>query len=66
LADDRLIVYGENGILALAEPTPDGYREAARFQFSEQRPCWSVPVVAEGRLYVRDPKKLACFDVQVR
>jgi outer membrane protein assembly factor BamB len=65
LADDRLIIYGESGVLALAEANPAEYREISRFQFSdEKRSCWSVPVVAEGRLYVRDQQKLACFDVK--
>jgi outer membrane protein assembly factor BamB len=64
LVKDHLIVYGENGIAALAEATPAEYREKSRFQFSQERPCWSVPVVANGRLYLRDPKKLTCYDVK--
>jgi outer membrane protein assembly factor BamB len=64
LVNDRLIVYGETGILAMAEATPEAYRETARFEFATQGPCWSVPVIANGRLYVRAPNKLACFDVR--
>lgn len=66
LVDDRLIIYGEkDGVIALAETNPQEYREISRFAFSTQRAsCWSVPVVANGRLYVRDQRKLACFDVK--
>ena len=65
LANDRLIIYGETGVLALAEANPEAYREISRFQFSAaKRWCWSVPVVANGRLYVRDQQKLTCFDVK--
>ncbi len=64
LVEDQLIVYGENGILALAEANPKAYTEKSRFTFSENgRACWSVPVVANGKLYVRDQKRLVCFDV---
>ncbi len=63
--NDQLIVYGANGLLALAEANPQEYVEKSRFQFSPQmNSCWSVPVVANGRLYVRDQEKLVCFDVK--
>jgi outer membrane protein assembly factor BamB len=65
LVNDHLIIYGANGVLALAEATPREYVEKARFQFSAQgRSCWSVPVVSNGRLYVRDQERLVCFDVK--
>ena len=64
LVNDRLIVYGDNGLLALAEANPTEYVERGRFQFSTQSSCWSVPVVSNGRLYVRDQEKLVCFDVK--
>ena len=64
IADGRLIVYGANGQLALAETNPQAYTEKARITFSKAgRACWSVPVVANGRLYVRDQERLVCFDV---
>lgn len=63
--NDQLIIYGANGQLALAEANPKEYVERGRFQFSTQNSqCWSVPVVANGRLYVRDERKLVCFDVK--
>ena len=65
LVNDHLIIYGANGLLALAEANPTKYVEKSHFQFSAQkRACWSVPVVSNGRLYVRDQKKLVCFDVK--
>jgi outer membrane protein assembly factor BamB len=63
--NDQLIVYGANGLLALVEADPQEYVEKSRFQFSSQKnSCWSVPVVANGRLYVRDQERLVCFDVK--
>jgi outer membrane protein assembly factor BamB len=65
LVNDHLIVYGASGVLALVEANPEEYVEKARFQFSDDgKSCWSLPVVSNGRLYVRDQKKLVCFDVK--
>ena len=58
----KLIILGEHGRLAVAEATPDEYREIASFQFSESK-CWSVPVVANGRLFLRDESRLACYEL---
>jgi outer membrane protein assembly factor BamB len=63
LADGHLIVLGEKGDLALAEATPEGYREKARFRLT-RRLCWSVPVLAGGRLYVRDQNDAYCLDLR--
>jgi outer membrane protein assembly factor BamB len=65
LVNDHLIIYGASGVLALAEANPTAYVEKSRFQFSAQtHSCWSVPVVSNGRLYVRDQERLVCFDVK--
>ncbi len=65
LAGDRLVVLGERGNLALVEPSPDGYREKAIFQVSEGR-CWTMPALAQDRLYVRDEKQVLCLDLRRR
>jgi hypothetical protein len=52
--------------VALVEATPDGYREKGRFEQPGhgERPAWPHPVVANGRLYLRDGKVLLCYDVK--
>ncbi len=65
LADGHLIVLGENGKLALAEATPAGYKEKTAFRFSSNK-CWTMPVLANGRLYVRDEEKIVCYDLRKR
>src|SRR5262249_12628321 len=62
IAGDRLIILGENGRLALADATPDAYREKAVCRISHVQ-CWVVPVLADGRLFVRDAENLMCLDV---
>lgn len=63
IADGHLFILGEDGKLALATATPDRYEEKARFRFSGNR-CWTVPVVANGKLYVRDEETLVCYDIR--
>jgi hypothetical protein len=62
-AGNHLIILGEYGKLALAEASHEGYREKAACQVSDQK-CWTVPVLADGRLYVRDEKTVMCFDLR--
>jgi outer membrane protein assembly factor BamB len=70
-ADGRLYVHGENGQVALVEATPAAYREKGRFTPPDQpqytrrdEKAWAYPVVANGRLYIRDQGSLWCYDVQ--
>ena len=43
--------------------TPDGYHEKAACVVSANK-CWTVPVLAGGRLYVRDESELICLDLR--
>jgi outer membrane protein assembly factor BamB len=68
-ADARLYLHGENGEVALVEPSPDEYRERGRFTPPDQpdrgnSKAWAYPVVANGRLYIRDLDCLWCYDIK--
>jgi outer membrane protein assembly factor BamB len=63
IADGHLIILSEDGRLAIAEATPEGYREISSSQIGEGT-CWTVPVVAGGRLYVRDEKRIVCLGLK--
>ncbi|MEW6323193.1 MAG: PQQ-binding-like beta-propeller repeat protein [Acidobacteriota bacterium] len=66
-ADERLYIYGENGMLALAEATPEGYREHGRFRIEASGPpTWSHPIITRGRLIIRDQDVVYAFDVRAR
>lgn len=69
-ADGLLFVHGENGEVALVEATPADYHEKGRFtlpnrpqRINGMERAWAYPVVAGGRLYIRDKKVLWCYDV---
>ncbi|MCG8608703.1 PQQ-like beta-propeller repeat protein [bacterium] len=64
-ADDHLIVLSDKGKLVLAEATPKDYVEKASAQVLKGR-CWTVPTLAGGKLYVRNQKEMACYDISSR
>jgi outer membrane protein assembly factor BamB len=73
-ADGHLYIHLVNGDFVLAEATPAGYREKGRFtppaqpkkkqagQFAEM--SFSYPVIANGRLYIRDLGTLWAYDIK--
>ena len=63
VAAGHLIILAEDGMLRLAEATPAGYHEKASCRVSENK-CWTVPVLAGGKLYIRDESQLLCLDLR--
>lgn len=69
VADGRLYVRGHTeGIVALVEPTAEGYREKGRLEQPERSDtrAWPHPVVSNGGLYLRDQGNLFCYDVTAK
>jgi outer membrane protein assembly factor BamB len=63
IADGKLIVMAEKGNLVIAEATPDSYKLISEAKILSPR-CWSVPVLADGRIYVRNAKgDMVCLEV---
>lgn len=63
LADGKLIVLGEAGLLGLFRPNPELVAELARWQVPGlSYPCWAAPVLAERRLFLRSEVRLVCLD----
>lgn len=63
LADGNLILLTEDGQLKIAKADPTGFKATAMAELFEKR-CWTVPVLANGRLYLRDMSKVACVDLR--
>jgi hypothetical protein len=63
-ADGMLYVLSENHEVALVDASPGEYSEKGRFKVAAHgRPSWAHPVVAGGRLYIRDQQALTAYDV---
>jgi outer membrane protein assembly factor BamB len=70
-AEGRLYLHGENGQVALVEPSAEAYREKGRFAPPDQpkranamEKAWAYPVIAHARLYLRDHGMLWCYDLK--
>jgi len=75
-AGDRLYLYSDEGEVVLLEPNDQEWTEHGRFKLPEMSKApktrdtsrssktWAHPVVANGRLYLRDHELVFCYDVQ--
>jgi outer membrane protein assembly factor BamB len=71
VAENRLYLHGENGEVALVEAASTGYQEKGRFappdqpaRINQMEKAWAYPVVANGRLYLRDQNMLWCYNIR--
>ena len=67
-ADGRLYYRTETGTLLLIEPNAKEYVERGKFSQPDRSrsPAWAHPVVANGKLYIRDQDVLLCYDVKAK
>jgi outer membrane protein assembly factor BamB len=64
-AGNRLYCMGEGGTVGLIDPSPAAYKEVSRFEIPKGGyPTWTPPVVANGRLYLREQDNLYSFDIK--
>jgi outer membrane protein assembly factor BamB len=65
-ADGRLYYRNEGGPMLLVEANPQKYIEHGRFKQPERsnKNAWPHPVIANGKLYLRDQDVLLCYDVK--
>jgi outer membrane protein assembly factor BamB len=62
LAGDHVIVLTEEGELALVKASPARHEEVAKFSAIAGK-TWNYPVIAGGRLLVRNAEEMAAFDI---
>ncbi|HEY3284240.1 MAG TPA: PQQ-binding-like beta-propeller repeat protein [Armatimonadota bacterium] len=65
-ADGRLYARSEQGPVALVEANPNRYVERGRFEQPDRsgKTTWPYPVIANGRLYLRDHDALLSYNVK--
>lgn len=63
LAPPYLLVVSEAGEVALVDASPAEYREVAKSDAIRGK-TWNHPVIAAGRLLVRNGDEVACFDLR--
>jgi hypothetical protein len=65
-ADGRIYYRQEDGTMLLIEPSLKEYLERGRFEQPDRtgEHAWTHPVIANGKLYIRDQDVLHCYDVK--
>ena len=65
-ADGRLYLLSEDGVVGLVEPSPAAYREVSRFELKQRSnyPSWTLPVIADGKLVLRDQERVWAYNVK--
>jgi outer membrane protein assembly factor BamB len=65
-ADGHLYVRYTNGMMTLVKADPNEFHEVSKFEIpgSGKRPSWSHPVVADGKLYLREGDNILCYDLR--
>ncbi|MCB1035537.1 MAG: PQQ-binding-like beta-propeller repeat protein, partial [Acidobacteria bacterium] len=64
-ADGNLYFRYQNGLMLLVEATPTEYREKGSFMIPDvKRESWPHPVIANGKLLLREQGKLYAYDVK--
>lgn len=63
MADGKLIVLGEAGLLGLFRVNHKTPEELSRYQVPQLAyPCWAAPILSDRRIYLRSEKKLIAFN----
>jgi len=62
LADDKLLLIKDDGMLVLVRPNPRQYEELASAQVLKKT-VRALPALSDGRLYLRDTHRFICLDV---
>ena len=67
-AEGMLYCRSETGPICLVEATPKGFNLKGRFDQPDRsdQKSWPHPVIAHGKLYLRDQDVLLCYDVRAR
>ena len=64
--DDHLLCCDIKGNIYLMKPDPEKFIKAAELSKAlgdVKGPVWTIPVVANGRLYLRCKQRLVCYDI---
>jgi outer membrane protein assembly factor BamB len=60
----QLLIISEEGDAVLAEVSPQGLEERGKFKALNGK-TWNHPVIAAGKLLVRNSEEMACYDLDI-
>lgn len=63
MADGHLLVLSDRGVLGLVKATPERYEMVGEAKVLEGL-CWTVPSLADGRLFLRNQSEMVCLEIK--
>jgi outer membrane protein assembly factor BamB len=63
LTNGQFVIHSEDGWATLVNPDPARFNEITRFRTFDEPKNWNPPALVDGKLYVRNHREMACFDV---
>jgi len=66
IADGKFFILNDDGVLTLLEASTSGYRQLAQTKIMDGVDAWGPLAIADGRLLLRDSKRLVCLDVSAK
>jgi outer membrane protein assembly factor BamB len=63
IADGLIYVMDDDGVLTMAEATPEGYKQIAQAKVLEGPDAWGAMAIASGRLILRDLNRMICLNI---
>jgi len=64
IADNKLFILNDEGVLTIAKPSIEGYIEMSRDTIIHGQDAWAPLAVADGYMVLRDSKKMVCLDLR--
>ncbi len=62
--DGRMIIISDKGELAIARANPKKFDLISRAQILPRSKCWTIPILANGKIYARNARgDMVCVDV---
>ena len=65
-ADGKFFILRDDGVLALLEVSAVGYKPLAQAKVLDGHDAWAPMALVQGRLIVRDSRRMVCLDVSTR
>lgn len=63
MAEGKLIILGEGGLLGLVKVNSEKLEEISRWQVPKfHHPCWAAPILSDKKVYLRSEDQLVCLD----
>lgn len=64
IADDKFFILKDNGLLTIAKATTKEFVVLDKYKVMDGHDAWGPLVIVDGKLLLRDSKKMLCIDIR--